>query len=96
MKIFGYVAIGFNLLFLLLFPLVPDSPYRYITIGRLDKAEASLAWLRRRADVKAELQQLQDYVESSRVSLLERMREFKDPSEFARALDFRVVKSRKC
>ncbi|KAL7307953.1 hypothetical protein TKK_0000045 [Trichogramma kaykai] len=79
MKIFGYVAIGFNLLFLLLFPLVPDSPYRYITIGRLDKAEASLAWLRRRADVKAELQQLQDYVESSRVSLLERMREFKDP-----------------
>ncbi|OXU22655.1 hypothetical protein TSAR_005618 [Trichomalopsis sarcophagae] len=78
MKVYAYISLVPNVLFLLLFPLIPDSPYRLIMIGNLDKAEKSLRWFRRRQDVKQELLELQDYVSTSKVSLVERLKEFKE------------------
>lgn len=82
MKVYAYISLVPNVLFLLLFPLIPDSPYRLIMIGNLDKAEKSLRWFRRRQDVKQELLELQDYVSTSKVSLVERLKELKEASEF--------------
>ena len=82
MRSYAYAGLGIGGLFLALFPLVPDSPYRYIMTGKIDEAERSLRWFRRRNDVKRELQQLQDYVQTSSVSLKDRLKELKQPSEF--------------
>ena len=82
MRTYGYISLSFSILFLLLFPLIPDSPYRYIVTNDFDKAEKSLQWFRRRKNVKQELQELRDYAENSSVSLLERLKELRDSSKF--------------
>lgn len=81
MRLYAYVSLVFNSIYLAVFPLVPDSPYQLIKAGQLDKAEESLRWFRRRKDVKQELLELQHYVSTSKSSFLERLKEFKEPSK---------------
>ncbi|KAJ8667383.1 hypothetical protein QAD02_009045 [Eretmocerus hayati] len=80
MRTFAYISLVPNVLFLVLFPQIPDTPYRHVMTGDLDKAETSLRWFRRRDDVKQELQELQDYCCSSKISLMERLAELKQPA----------------
>ncbi|XP_011498158.1 PREDICTED: facilitated trehalose transporter Tret1-like [Ceratosolen solmsi marchali] len=79
MRVFSYISLVPNILFLMIFHLIPDSPYQHIMTGNVDKAEASLKWFRRKDNVKLELQELQDYVSSSKISLMDRLRELNEP-----------------
>ncbi|XP_058809126.1 facilitated trehalose transporter Tret1-like [Phymastichus coffea] len=77
MKLFAYISIFATIMFLVLFPLIPDSPHRHVTMGNLEKAEESLKWFRRKQDVKQELNEIKDYISKSDVSLKERFAEFR-------------------
>lgn len=76
MEMFAYVSLVPNILFVVLFSLIPESPYHYALDGNIDEAEASLKWFRRKADVKAELQQLQDFVDGARTAFLTKLKDF--------------------
>lgn len=77
MRLFAYISSLITVMFLVLFPLIPDSPHRHVTMGNLDKAEESLKWFRRKQDVKQELIEIQDYISKSDVSLKERFVQFR-------------------
>lgn len=81
LHIFACICLVPNVLFLFLFPLIPDSPHWHIMQNDLDQAETSLKWFRRREDVKQELFELWDYVSTSKISLRERIKELKDSSK---------------
>lgn len=76
MEMFAYVSLVPNILFVALFSLIPESPYHYALHGDIDKAEASLKWFRRESDVKAELQELQDFVNGATSSILTKLKDF--------------------
>lgn len=76
MEMFGYVSLVPNILFVALFSLIPESPYHYALHGDIDEAEASLKWFRRETDVKAELQQLQDFVDGASTGILTKLKDF--------------------
>lgn len=61
---------------MVLFSLIPESPYHYALHGSIDEAEASLKWFRREADVKAEMQELQDFVDGASTSVLTKLKNF--------------------
>jgi hypothetical protein len=88
MRVFSYISLVPNVLFLMLFHLIPDSPYQHIMVGNLEKAEASLKWFRRKDNVKLELQELQDYVSSSKISLMDRLRELNEPRKYPRVMTY--------
>ncbi|XP_058809117.1 facilitated trehalose transporter Tret1-like isoform X2 [Phymastichus coffea] len=77
MKLFAYISIFATLMFLVLFPLIPDSPHRHLKMGNLDKAEESLKWFRRKQDVKQELNEIKDYLSKSDASFKEKLDEFR-------------------
>lgn len=76
MEMFSYVSLVPNILFMVLFSLIPESPYHYALHGSIDEAEASLKWFRREADVKAEMQELQDFVDGASTSVLTKLKNF--------------------
>lgn len=76
MEMFGYVSLVPNILFVALFSLIPESPYHYALHGDIDEAEASLKWFRRETDIKAELQQLQDFVDGASTDILTKLKDF--------------------
>ncbi|KAG7209762.1 hypothetical protein KM043_011385 [Ampulex compressa] len=86
MEMFGYVSLVPNILFLALFSLIPESPYHYVLHNDMDRAEASLKWFKRDADVKAEIQDLQEFVEGAGTSIIAKLREFFRPANFKNAL----------
>ncbi|XP_011875086.1 PREDICTED: facilitated trehalose transporter Tret1-like [Vollenhovia emeryi] len=75
MEMFGYVSLVPNILFMVLFSLIPESPYHYALHGNIDEAEASLKWFRREADVKAEMRELQDFVDGASTSVLTKLKD---------------------
>ncbi|XP_012271537.1 facilitated trehalose transporter Tret1-like [Orussus abietinus] len=79
MELFAYVGLLPNLLFVVLFLLIPDSPHDHVRNDELEKAEKALQWYRREADVKKEVQELQDFIRGPKMSLLERIKEFRHP-----------------
>lgn len=76
MEMFCYVSIVPNILFMILFSLIPESPYHYALHGNIDEAEASLKWFRRETNVKAEIQELQDFVDGANTSILTKLKDF--------------------
>ena len=85
MEIFSYISLVPNILFILLFSVIPESPQHYIMRMNMIEAEKSLQWLRRKNDVKKELQELQEYTQtSSKMTLLQSVREFKLPGNFTK------------
>ncbi|XP_072763855.1 facilitated trehalose transporter Tret1 [Anoplolepis gracilipes] len=81
MEMFSYVSLVPNILFMALFSLIPESPYHYALHGDIDEAEASLKWFRREANVKAELQQLQDFVDGANsTGILTKLKDFISPA----------------
>ncbi|XP_012227042.1 facilitated trehalose transporter Tret1-like [Linepithema humile] len=76
MEMYGYVSLIPNILFLVLFSLIPESPYHYVLHGNIDEAEASLKWFRREADVKTEMQELQDFVDGARTGIMTKLKNF--------------------
>ncbi|XP_066588168.1 facilitated trehalose transporter Tret1-2 homolog isoform X2 [Prorops nasuta] len=76
MEMFAYVSLLPNILFIALFSLIPESPYHYLLRDDLDKAEASLKWFRREQNVKAEMQELRDFVgNAASTNLLDKFKE---------------------
>ncbi|XP_076234995.1 facilitated trehalose transporter Tret1 [Calliopsis andreniformis] len=86
MEMFGYVSLVPNILFMILFSLIPESPYYYLLRGDIDKAEASLKWFRREADVKAEMRDLQEFVEGAGTNVFSKLKEFFLPNNLKKAL----------
>ncbi|XP_053997126.1 facilitated trehalose transporter Tret1-like isoform X1 [Hylaeus anthracinus] len=86
MEMFGYVSLVPNILFMILFSLIPESPYHYLLYGDIDKAEASLRWFRRKADVKAELRELQEFVDGAGTNIFRNFKQFLQPSNLKKAL----------
>lgn len=80
MEMFGYVSLVPSILFMILFSLIPESPYHYLLHGDIDKAEASLKWFRREADVKAEMRDLQEFVDGAETNIFLKLKEFLMPS----------------
>lgn len=76
MEMFAYVSLVPNILFMALFSLIPESPYHYALHGNIDEAEVSLKWFRRESDVKAELQELQNFVNGATTSILTKLKDF--------------------
>lgn len=74
MEMFAYVSLVPNILFVVLFSLIPESPYHYVLHSSINKAEASLKWFRREADVKAEMQELQDFVHGANTNILTKLK----------------------
>lgn len=72
---------------MVLFSLIPESPYHYALHGSIDEAEASLKWFRREADVKAEMQELQDFVDGASTSILTKLKNFLLPGNLEELLD---------
>ncbi|XP_032674675.1 facilitated trehalose transporter Tret1-like isoform X2 [Odontomachus brunneus] len=79
-EMFAYVSLVPNILFVALFSLIPESPYHYALHGDIDEAEASLKWFRRESDVKAELQELQDFVNGAATSILTKLKDLLLPA----------------
>ncbi|XP_043259065.1 facilitated trehalose transporter Tret1-like isoform X2 [Colletes gigas] len=86
MEMFGYVSLVPNILFMILFTMIPESPYHYLLHGDIDKAEASLKWFRRKADVKAEMRELQEFVDGAGTNVLRNLKQFLLPSNLKNAL----------
>ena len=76
MEMFCYVSIVPNILFMVLFSLIPESPYHYALHGNIDEAEASLKWFQRETNVKTEIQELQDFVDGANTSILTKLKDF--------------------
>jgi len=76
MEMYGYVCLVPNILFVVFFSLIPESPYHYVLHGDIDEAEASLKWFRRQADVKAEMQELRDFVDGANTDILTKLSDF--------------------
>ncbi|XP_076620668.1 facilitated trehalose transporter Tret1 isoform X2 [Colletes latitarsis] len=85
MEMFGYVSLVPNILFMILFSMIPESPYHYLLHGDIDKAEASLRWFRRKADVKAEMRDLQEFVDGAGTNVLQNLKQFLLPSNLKNA-----------
>ncbi|CAK9802293.1 Facilitated trehalose transporter Tret1 [Anthophora plagiata] len=85
MEMFGYVSLVPNILFIILFSLIPESPYHYLLHGDIDKAEASLKWFRREADVKAEMRDLQEFVKGAETNIFIKFKEFLIPNNLKKA-----------
>ncbi|CAK9817737.1 Facilitated trehalose transporter Tret1 [Anthophora quadrimaculata] len=85
MEMFGYVSLVPNILFIILFSLIPESPYHYLLHGDIDKAEASLKWFRREADVKAEMRDLQEFVNGAETNIFIKFKEFLIPNNLKKA-----------
>ncbi|KOC69476.1 Facilitated trehalose transporter Tret1 [Habropoda laboriosa] len=86
MEMFGYVSLVPNILFIILFSLIPESPYHYLLHGDIDKAEESLKWFRREADVKAEMRDLQEFVDGAETNIFIKFKEFLIPKNLKKAL----------
>nr|XP_003699795.1 PREDICTED: facilitated trehalose transporter Tret1-like [Megachile rotundata] len=86
MEMFGYVSLVPNILFMILFSMIPESPYHYLLHGDIDKAEASLKWFRRETDVKTEIRELQEFVNGTETNNFVKLKEFLIPSNFKKAL----------
>ncbi|XP_078034001.1 facilitated trehalose transporter Tret1 [Augochlora pura] len=80
MEMFCYVSLIPNILFMIFFSLIPESPYHYVLHGDLDKAEAALKWFRREADVKPEMRELQEFVEGAQTNIFLNLKEFLLPN----------------
>jgi len=61
---------------MVLFSLIPESPYHYALHGNIDEAEASLKWFQRETNVKTEIQELQDFVDGANTSILTKLKDF--------------------
>nr|CAH7738808.1 unnamed protein product [Callosobruchus chinensis] len=59
----SYVCSTIPVLFGILFPLMPESPYYLLTIGKEEEAKRSLRWFRRKQDIEGPFQQLKADVE---------------------------------
>lgn len=81
LQLFACICLVPNILFLVLFPLIPDSPHWFIAVNDLGNAEASLKWFRQKDDVKQELFELWDYVTESKSSFGEKVKELKESSK---------------
>ncbi|XP_015439135.1 PREDICTED: facilitated trehalose transporter Tret1-like [Dufourea novaeangliae] len=86
MEMFGYVSLVPNFLFVILFSLIPESPYHYLLHGDIDKAEASLKWFRRETDVKAEMRDLQEFVGGTGTNIFRNLKEFLVPNNLKKGL----------
>ncbi|XP_003493587.1 facilitated trehalose transporter Tret1-like [Bombus vosnesenskii] len=86
MEMFGYVSLVPSILFMILFSLIPESPYHYLLHGNIDKAEASLKWFRRESDVKAEMRDLQEFVDGAETNIFLKLKEFLMPSNLKKPL----------
>ncbi|XP_031837333.1 facilitated trehalose transporter Tret1 isoform X2 [Nomia melanderi] len=86
MEMFGYVSLVPNILFMILFSLIPESPYYYLLHGDTGKAEESLKWFRREADVKAEMRELQEFVDGAGTNIFLNLKEFLLPSNLKRTM----------
>lgn len=86
MEMFSYVSLMPNILFMVLFSLIPESPYHYALHDNIDEAEASLKWFRREADVKAEIRELQDFVDGASTNVLTKLKAFLLPANLKNIL----------
>ena len=84
-EMFGYVSLVPNILFMILFSWIPESPYHYLLHRDTEKAEASLKWFRRESDVKAEMQELQEFVGGAGTNILRQLKDFFLPSNLKKA-----------
>lgn len=86
MEMFAYVSLVPNILFMALVSLIPESPYHYVLHGDIDKAEASLKWFRREADVKAEMRELQDFIDGAETNIIMKLKAFMLPGNLKNAV----------
>lgn len=59
----AYICIGFPVLFATLVSLLPESPYQLIKDGKIDEAQKSIKWLRRKADIEEDFLNMKTDVE---------------------------------
>ncbi|XP_046740395.1 facilitated trehalose transporter Tret1-like [Diprion similis] len=84
MKVFAYVGLVPNIIFFVLIPFLPDSPYYLASKKKFKEAEKSILTYNRKAEVDKELKSVNVFVdEAESVKFLDRLRELNLPSNRA-------------
>ncbi|XP_012276393.1 facilitated trehalose transporter Tret1 [Orussus abietinus] len=76
---FSCVSLVLNIVFLLLFVLLPDSPHFLIRHDRIEEATKSIEWYHRGVDVPSEVLSLKDFVQTNSLTLVDKWREINTP-----------------
>lgn len=76
---FGYVGLIIITIFILLFSLIPESPYFHVLNGDIKKAETSLKWYKSSADITKELNAIKVFIGNDNLSVKEKFMEFNKP-----------------
>ncbi|CAH1995566.1 unnamed protein product [Acanthoscelides obtectus] len=59
----SYICVVVPVLFLILFPMMPESPYYLIRKGKYEEAKEALKWLRRKPDIEEDFAKLKSDVQ---------------------------------
>ena len=70
MMCFGLVSLILTVCFMMIFPLLPQSPYYYVRDNNAIEAKKTIQWYRRKSNVNVELEVIENFVRSSKPSSL--------------------------
>lgn len=80
MRISAAINLIFNIILMILFIWLPDSPYHLVRINQDEKAKQSILWYHRNSNVDLELLNLKEFVNSSDESnTFDKIKQFKVP-----------------
>ncbi|XP_031771723.1 facilitated trehalose transporter Tret1-like [Apis florea] len=66
MMCFGVVSLVLAICFMIIFPLLPQSPHHYVRNDNSIEARKTIQWYHRKSNVNAELELIENFVRSSR------------------------------
>lgn len=66
MMCFGVVSLVLAICFMIIFPLLPQSPHHYVRNNNSIEARKTIQWYHRKSNVNAELELIENFVRSSR------------------------------
>lgn len=91
MRISAAINLIFNIVLMILFIWLPDSPYHLVRINQDVKAKQSILWYHRNSNVDLELLNLKEFVNSSNESnTIDKIKQFKVP-QIRRAMIITIV-----
>ncbi|KAK1131700.1 hypothetical protein K0M31_015861 [Melipona bicolor] len=70
MMCFGLVSLILTVCFMIIFPLLPQSPYHYVRENNAIEAKKTIQWYCRKSNVNVELEAIENFVRSSEQSSL--------------------------
>ncbi|XP_046615416.1 facilitated trehalose transporter Tret1-like [Neodiprion virginianus] len=80
MSVFAWISLVPNIIYIVLFIWLPESPYHLVRTNKIEEAKVSIAKYNPRLDVNVEVRSIQDFInESQSVTLADKFRELNIP-----------------